>query len=178
MIRKFNPLYCGERGLFIPLALGQVFLNCPLPTHLQLTLSRPRGKITRWEDYKSDLLTYSRGVQIQPSHIFTFHTHIYNWRRFQQPSGTSRSQSLEGSINEQSAATFVSEVDPLTRRSWSSNLCFWATLRHLWPDEGDIFRRQRFWCLRLRFWVAIRHLRPTEGDILRTEGHGLWACAF
>ena len=46
-------------GLFIPLALGQVFLNCPLPTHLQLTYSRFRGKITRLEVYKSDLLTYS-----------------------------------------------------------------------------------------------------------------------
>ena len=76
IIRKFNPLHCGEGGLFIPLALGQVFLNCPLPTHLQLTLSRLRGKITRWEVYKSDLLTYSRGVQIRPSHIFTFHTSL------------------------------------------------------------------------------------------------------
>ena len=47
MIRKFNPLHCGERGLFIPLALGQVFLNCPIPTHLQFTFSRFRGKITK-----------------------------------------------------------------------------------------------------------------------------------
>ena len=45
--KKFNLLHCGERGLFIPLALVQVFLNCPLPTHLQLTFSRLRGKITR-----------------------------------------------------------------------------------------------------------------------------------
>jgi len=43
----------------MPLALGQVFLNCPLPTHLQLTYSWFRGKITRLEVYKSDLLTYS-----------------------------------------------------------------------------------------------------------------------
>ena len=176
-IRKFNPLHCGEGGLFIPLALGLVFLNCPLPTHLQLTLSRLRVKITRWEVYKSDLLTYSRRVQIRPSHIFTFHTHVYNRRRFQQPSGISGSQSHEGCINEQSAATFVPEVDPLTRRSWSSNSRFWAALRHLRPDEGDILRRRRFWCLSLCFWAGIRHLRPTEVDILRTEGHGLWACA-
>ena len=45
--RKFNPLHCGERGLFIPLALGQIFLNYPLPTHLQLTYKRFQDKITR-----------------------------------------------------------------------------------------------------------------------------------
>ena len=76
MIRKFNPLHWGERGLFIPLALGQVFLNCPLPTHLQLTFIRLRGKITRWGVYKSDLLTYSRCTNLTFSHIHVSHTYL------------------------------------------------------------------------------------------------------
>ena len=46
--------------LFIPLALGQIFPNCPPPTHSQLTYIWFQGKITRWEVHKFDLLTYSR----------------------------------------------------------------------------------------------------------------------
>ena len=45
--QKIQPVTLWREGLFIPLALGQVFLNCPLPTHLQLTFSQLRGKITR-----------------------------------------------------------------------------------------------------------------------------------
>ena len=121
MIRKFNSLHCGERGLFIPLALGQDYLNCPLPTHLQLTLSRFRGKITRWEVYKSDLLTYSEGVQLRPSYIFTFYSHVFSRRRLQWPSGTSGSLSHEGSINDWPAA-IVPGRGLFSRRSWPSSL--------------------------------------------------------
>ena len=85
-----------------------------------------------------------RGLQIRPSHIFTFYSHVYIRRRLQQPSGTSGSLSHEGSINEQSAATFVPEVDHLTRRSWSSDLCFCATLRHLRHDGSGILRTEGF----------------------------------
>ena len=109
--------------------------------------------------------------------MFTFYTHIYSWRRFWQPSGTFGGRSHEGSINEQSAATFVPEVDPFTRRSWSSNLCFWATVRHLRPDEDDTLRPRRCWSSRLCSWAAIRHLWPSEGDVFRPEGQGLWVCA-
>jgi len=117
-------IYTVERGgLFIPLAFGRVFLNCPLPTHLQLTYNRFQGKIIRLEVYNSDLITYS-GVQIRHSHVFTFYTHACTRRRFSFPSGSSGGHSHEGSINERSAVTFVPEVDPFTRRSWSSNLCF------------------------------------------------------
>jgi len=131
MIRKFNLLHCGERGLFIPLALGQGFPNCPLPTHLQLTLSRFLGKITRWEVYKSDLLTYSGGVQIRPSHIFTFYSHVYNRRRIQQPSGTSGSLSHEGSMIEHPAVIFAPGGDLFYRRYWPSSLCFRVAVCHL-----------------------------------------------
>ena len=112
MIRKFNPLHCGESGLFIPLALGQVFLNCPPPTHLQLTYNRFRGKITRCEVYKSDLLTV-RGVQIRPSHVFTFYTHAYTRRGSSCPSGR-------------------------LRRFSSSILCFRVVSRHLRSSEGGL----------------------------------------
>ena len=63
-----------ERGeLFIPLALGQIFLNCPLPTHLQLTYNRFRGKIIRLEVYNSDLLTYSRFIRtLAPNECLRF----------------------------------------------------------------------------------------------------------
>ena len=57
--RKIQPFTLWREGLFIPLAFGRVFLNCPLPTHLQLTYNRFRGKITRLEVHNSDLLTYS-----------------------------------------------------------------------------------------------------------------------
>ena len=80
-------------------------------------------------------------------------------------------------MNEQSAVTFVSEVDSLTPKVLVFELVLLATVRHLRPDEGDILRNRRYWSLRLRFWAAIRHLRSTEGDILRIEGHGLCACA-
>ena len=38
---------------------------------MMLTYNRFQGKITRLEVYNSDLLTYS-GIQIRPSHVFTF----------------------------------------------------------------------------------------------------------
>ena len=180
--RKFNHLHCGERGLFIPLALGQVFLNCPLPTHLQLTYNRFWGKITRLKVYKSDLFTYS-GVQIRPSHVFTFYTHACIKRRSSFPSGSSGGHGPEGSINERSVVTFVPEGDPLTRRSWPSSLCFWVTIRHLRLPEGEIIHspkvlvfelvllsdhlspsaarrwypswHRRFWSLCLCFWVSL-----------------------
>ena len=110
--RKFNTLHCGERGLFIPLALGHVFLNCPLPTHLQLTYNWFWGKITRCKVYKSDLLRV-RGVQIRPSHVFTFYTHAYNRRGSSCPSGRHR-------------------------RFSSSILCFRVVSRHLRSSEGGL----------------------------------------
>ena len=47
-------------------------------------------------------------------------------------------------INEQSAAAFAFEVDHLSRRSWSSDLCFCATLRHLRHDGSGILRTEGF----------------------------------
>ena len=107
----------------MPLAFGRVSLNCPLPTHLQLTYNRFQGKITKLEVYNSDLLTYS-GIQIRPSHVFTFYTHACTRRWFSFPSGSSGGHSPKGSVNERSAVTFVPEGDSFTRMSWSSNLCF------------------------------------------------------
>jgi len=136
--------------IFIPLAFGRVFLNCPLPTHLQLAYNRFQGKITRLEVYNSDLLTYS-GVQTRPSHVFTFYTHACTKQRSSFPSGGSGGHGPEGSVNERSAVTFVPKGDPFTRRSWSSNSCFRAVIRHLRSAEGDILRHRRSWSLSLRF---------------------------
>ena len=99
-----------------------------------------------------------RGLQIRPSHVIerctnlTFsHVHVsHTYLQLTKVLTTFGGRSHEGSINEQSAATFVPEVDHLTRRSWFSDLCFCATLRHL-RHEGS--------------------------SILRTEGFGVCACA-
>ena len=138
-----------SEGYLYPLAIGQVFLNCPLPTHLQLTYNRFQGKITRLEVYNSDLLTYS-GVQPRPSHVFMFYTRACINRRSSFPSGSSGGHS-PGSVNERSAVAFVPEGDPFARRSWSLSLRFWAAIRHLRPTEGDILRLRRSWSLSLRF---------------------------
>ena len=74
---------------------------------------------------------YSGGVQIRPSHIFTFYSHVYNRRRLQQPSGTSGSLSHEGSMNDQSAVIFAPGGDLFPRRSWPSSLCFRVAVCHL-----------------------------------------------
>ena len=78
------------RGVFIPLAFGRVFLNCPLPAHLQLTYNRFQGKNNRFQSkitrlecttptfsriqvYKLDLLTYSRFTRtLAPGEGFRF----------------------------------------------------------------------------------------------------------
>ena len=78
---------------------------------------------------------YSRCVQIRPSHIFTFYSHVYNRRRLQKPSGTSGSLSHEGSMTEQSAVIFAPGGDLFSRRSWPSSLCFLVADCHLRPPK-------------------------------------------
>ena len=49
-----------ERGGYLyPRTLGQISPNCPLPIHVQLIYRWFQGRITRWEVYKYDILTYS-----------------------------------------------------------------------------------------------------------------------
>ena len=90
--------------------------------------------------YKSDLLTYSRGVQIRHSHVFTFHTHIYNRRRSSRPSvsfGGSHPQACSPRVVSRHLRS-PKEVFAKHRGFWSLGLCFWAINRHLRSPEGAI----------------------------------------
>jgi hypothetical protein len=139
LIKQFNHLHCGERGLFIPLALGQVFLNCPPPTHLQLTYSRFRGKITRCEVYKSDFLTV-RGVQIDILTYSRFTCTAIPDEGLRVLRVIFEGSRLRSCASEWSVATFghPKVVFSKLRRSWSMGLRFRMVNHHAWPPEGAI----------------------------------------
>ena len=111
---------------------------------------------------KFDLLTYSRGVQIRPSHIFerctipTF-SHIHVSHTYLQP-------------------TKVLVSFGVLRRFSSSSLFPRAVSRHLRSPKEVFAKHRGFWSLGLCFWAINRHLRSPEGAIsrhlrLRVGGH-------
>ena len=83
--------------------------------------------------YKFDLLTYSRFTHMS--------TNDEGYNNLRGPSGV---RTMKVPSIDQSVATFVPEVDHLTRRSWSSDLCFCATLRQLRHDRSGILRNEGF----------------------------------
>ena len=86
--------------------------------------------------YKSDLLTYSRGVKVRPSYIFMFHTHVHARRRYSCPSGVLILRLVPPSDRSPPSAPEVGRRE--APQVLAPGLCFRVTNPRLRPPEGAI----------------------------------------